>query len=342
MRSRESAMGVIKASLEYEEHKVLSGNYDGVGSPLIFILQHDERDPHTKVKSIAYLYALRWLIVHSKGNEFLDTIQELLLLPFPMRVLIKCFDTDMEHTNTTNMKDFDSISQSVYTQVLEVLLDPRNRNYNDADRDLLVQFLRLWINFPSAPHYPTHSARIITYVFPLLRFLEFPAEYLEQVGEMDRYAEEIRWLAAQGITQQLYFEWVPDDDDDAPPIFAPPVDNLTDRFRMLWQVGQYFTNPNNTFAYKKALSDAAVAGDVIPRREITAMVMQKDPAIDRSFAEMYQVATPIYWKHRQLGMLDKTNIATLVDELRNLPPLGVGASRHLQDLIERIQNIFAR
>jgi len=94
MKSRQHAREMIDACFSY------TGS--GESNPLIYILRHDIRSPHTKSKSCAYLYALRVLLSRHSRRDDPEMINELLEIPFQMSTLIRCFEIDgIQNTSNT-------------------------------------------------------------------------------------------------------------------------------------------------------------------------------------------------------------------------------------------------
>jgi len=125
MRDRSRARRLVDVCLDF----VGTGRNDSsLGNSLLWILRHDSRDPAVKAKSCAYLYALRRMLVKHPQRDDPEMTNELLEIPFPMQTLVGTFRLD-HPTNQT------------YNDVVAKLLDPNNKHYTEADREILGDYL---------------------------------------------------------------------------------------------------------------------------------------------------------------------------------------------------------
>jgi len=189
MQNKLSACHLMQACLDFGEQ--------GSNAPGVYIIQHDTRDPVIKAKSTAYLFALRSILASPAlpvvNHGFLT---ELLKIPFSIYTLIKVFDADMRRImaaipDQRDDANYEYIHTFAYPQVLKWLANPANSNYSDTNRQALASFLGLQLQFLPLP---VHPARIISHFYPLLVFSNNPVSYLDEIGQMDDYAPEIRWL----------------------------------------------------------------------------------------------------------------------------------------------------
>jgi len=120
MTTRDGALGLVRGSLDF--------GFRPNNNPLLYILRNDSRPVTTKRKSIAYLYALRRIVMTGLTPENESTIQALLDLGFPTSTLLRCFDIDLKSIP----ESYTRTSKPAYLNVLEFIASRDEESATDV------------------------------------------------------------------------------------------------------------------------------------------------------------------------------------------------------------------